>query len=189
MPHPFINGRGASRRKIRRVRPDAKALDRAKKEQPPSAAPEVPEPSTPPVSTPQPDPTPVAEAVVEATPEPEPAPEADGEDALRGQPEDLLAIDEAANFVEPEPVEEPSTEEDPDAPEVGADAPDPSSASEAELDFSVLDGGIKALEQALEAGEWDAHLDALLKAEEGNKNRKGAKSRIADRQGLLAEAE
>jgi hypothetical protein len=183
MPHPFINGRGASKAKIRRVRPDAKVLDSTKKEKLARAAAEAP-PKRPEASMPaQLDPTPVVEAAPASAVEEEPAP-----DSLLGQTKDLITLDEEVKFVSADLVDDPEPGNvilEELAPDAAENTPEPTAG----LDFSVLDGGIKALEKALDSGEWDDHLGALLKAEEANKDRKGAKGRIQERQELLAEAE
>lgn len=48
----------------------------------------------------------------------------------------------------------------------------------AELDTSVLDGGVKAVREALSAGSFDEQLDALAAAERGGKSRKGVLAAI-----------
>jgi len=50
-------------------------------------------------------------------------------------------------------------------------------------DLSVLGGAIKDLKAALATGDHDAHLDALLAAEEAGRNRKGAVAAIKSRMG------
>lgn len=61
------------------------------------------------------------------------------------------------------------------APEA-AEAPEASAAEPAAegADLSVLDGAIKDVKDALSTGAYDAHLDALLVAEQSGRNRKGA---------------
>lgn len=51
----------------------------------------------------------------------------------------------------------------------------------ADVDLSILKGAIGALKTALETGDHDAHLQALLDAEEGGKARKGAIAAIKAR--------
>jgi len=50
-----------------------------------------------------------------------------------------------------------------------------------ELDFSVLDGSISALREALSSGSHDSCLEALIAAEESGKTRKGAMEALNER--------
>lgn len=62
-------------------------------------------------------------------------------------------------------------------------APEAAAAPAGGADLSVLDGAIKDVKDALATGAYDAHLDALLAAEESGRNRKGAVSAIKARMG------
>jgi len=59
---------------------------------------------------------------------------------------------------------------------------DASSDDAGEADLSILSGSIGSLKEALASGDHDAHLDALLAAEEQGKGRKGAIAAIKARQ-------
>jgi hypothetical protein len=48
-------------------------------------------------------------------------------------------------------------------------------------DLSVLDGSVSRLRDALDSGDHDDHLEALLAAEESGKTRKSAVAAIRDR--------
>ena len=108
---------------------------------------------------------------------------------------------ERSNFVEPDPNAEPAGNEEMKAvaeemvkeqvakkseakkakkaaePEAAA-AP---AADSGDADLSILKGSIGALKDALASGDHDAHLAALLAAEEGGKARKGALTAIKAR--------
>lgn len=81
-------------------------------------------------------------------------------------------IDEALAEAEKDLEDEPSVEEEPEL--------EPEKVEAVEYDTSVLDGSVAKLEEALEDIEDEAHLEALLAAEKGNKNRKGAAAAIEE---------
>jgi hypothetical protein len=68
------------------------------------------------------------------------------------------------------------------APAPKAAAPKPAPAPDP-APLHLLDGSVSSLKAALETGDHDAHLDALIAAEKADKNRKTAIEALEDRKG------
>lgn len=87
----------------------------------------------------------------------------------------------------PEPAEAPAAEapaaETPvaETPVAEAAPAEAAPAAAGDADLSILEGSIKDLKAALATGAHDAHLDALIAAEEAGRARKGALSALAGR--------
>jgi trigger factor len=105
----------------------------------------------------------------------EPSPEA----ANEGDAE-LKAV--AADMVK-EQVEKKAASKKSESKKAAEAAPAADAADAGEADLSILSGSIGALKDALATGDHDAHLDALLAAEESGKARKGALTAIQARMG------
>lgn len=81
---------------------------------------------------------------------------------------------ERANLVEPSDEPAPAAEAAAPAAEEAPAAEAAPAADAGEADLSILKGSIKALKEALESGDHDAHIDALIAAENDGKARAGA---------------
>lgn len=85
-----------------------------------------------------------------------------------------IFVKQGLSIPEPALAPEPALE-----PEITEDAP-------VSLVVALLEGSIASLQAALDSGEWDGGLDALLQGEIDGKDRKGAKDAIEERKELVA---
>ena len=96
------------------------------------------------------------------------------------------AAAEAAQPVAPKvvkAVEAPKVVEAPKAPKVVEVVAAPKAVEAAKPPLHLLDGSVSSLKEALDTGDHDAHLDALLDAEQAGKGRKTALDALSERRG------